>query len=213
MISYVVVCSTMRRSTLWKKHMQDPQEDTSRPIQEPRKSYKQDIREFISKCDICQRMGRPLKQNQMPLIPINPSQMLEIWAIDFVGSFSIPSRRTGAHYIITTVKYVTKWAEAEAVETCSSEVAAKFIYKNIIVRFGCPMTLISNQGSHFMNKTIDATEIRTTGTTKSLRYYGHTRQPIKGQLIRHHLDWYMARKQSYHYTFKGKNLSSHMYYT
>ena len=53
------------------------------------------------------------------------------------------------------MEYVTKWVEAEAVETCSSEMAAKFIYENIIVRFGCPMTSISNQGNHFINKTID----------------------------------------------------------
>lgn len=41
-----------------------------------------DVLEFISKCDICQCMGRPLKHNHMPLIPINPSQMFEMWAID-----------------------------------------------------------------------------------------------------------------------------------
>jgi len=115
-----------------------------------------DIREFIRKCDVCQRMGRPLKQNHMPLVPINPSQTFEIWAIDFVGPISTPGRRTKARYIITAVEYVTKWAEAEAVTTCSSEVAAKFIYDNIIVRFGCPLTLISDQGTHFLNKTIAA---------------------------------------------------------
>ena len=51
---------------------------------------------------------------------------------------------------------VTKWAEAELVETCSSEVATKFIYENMITRFGCPLTLISDQGSHFINITIAA---------------------------------------------------------
>ena len=52
------------------------------------------------------------------------------------------------------MEYVTKWEEAEPVDTCSSEVATKFIYENIITRFGCPLTLISDQGSHFINKTI-----------------------------------------------------------
>ena len=47
-----------------------------------------------------------------------------------------------------------KWAEAEPVKTCSSEIAANFIYENIITRFECPITLISDQGSHFINKTI-----------------------------------------------------------
>ena len=61
---------------------------------------------------------------------------------------------TGARYIITAVKYVTKWAEAEPVDTCSSDIATKFIYENIITIFGCPLTLISDQGTHFINKTI-----------------------------------------------------------
>ena len=90
----------------------------------------------------------------MPLISVNPSLTFEIWAIDFMGPFPIPAKRTGARYIITAVEYVTKWAKAEPVNTCSSEIAAKFIYENIITRFGCPLTLINDQGTHFINKTI-----------------------------------------------------------
>ena len=80
----------------------------------------------------------------------------QIWAIDFIGPFPIPAKRTCARYIISVVEYVTKWAEVELVKTCSSEVSTKFIYENIITRFGCPLTLISDQGSHFINKTIRA---------------------------------------------------------
>ena len=90
----------------------------------------------------------------MPLIPVNPILTFEIWAIDFIGPFPIPAKRTGARYIITAVEYVTKWAEAEPVNTCSSEIAAKSIYENIITRFGCLITLINDQGTHFINKTI-----------------------------------------------------------
>ena len=90
----------------------------------------------------------------MPLISINPSLTFEIWAIDFIGPFPILAKRSGARYIITTVEYATKWEEVEPVDTCSSEIAAKFIYENIITRFGCPLTLISDQGTHFINKNI-----------------------------------------------------------
>ena len=67
----------------------------------------------------------------MPLISVNPSLTFEIWAINFIGPFPIPAKRTGARYIITTVEYVTKWAEVEPVDSCSSEIDAKFIYENI----------------------------------------------------------------------------------
>ena len=73
--------------------------------------------------------------------------------------------------MITTIEYVTKWAEEEPVETCSSEVAAKFIYENIITRFGFPLTLISDQGSHFINKTIAA-------LTKQFKIDHRRAQPI-----------------------------------
>jgi transposase InsO family protein len=49
---------------------------------------------------------------------------------------------------------VTKWVEVEPVESCTKEVAVKFIYENIIIRFGCPLTLIRDQGTHFVNETI-----------------------------------------------------------
>ena len=90
------------------------------------------------------------------MISVNQNLTFEIWAINFIGPFRIPTKRTGARYIITAVEYVTKWVEAGPVETCFSEVAAKFIYENIITTFGCPLTLISDQGSHFISKTFKA---------------------------------------------------------
>ena len=95
-----------------------------------------------------------MPSTEIPLISVNPSLTFKIWAIDFIGPFPIPAKRSSARYIITAVEYVTKWAEAEPVDTCSSEVAAKFIYENIITRLGFPLKFISDQGTHFVNKTI-----------------------------------------------------------
>jgi len=32
---------------------------------------------------------------------------------------------------------------------------AKFLYENIITRFGCPKELVSDRGTHFLNDTIE----------------------------------------------------------
>jgi hypothetical protein len=117
-------------------------------------SISKDCKEKINQCDSCQRLGRPLLKNEMPLIPVNPNLVFETWAIDFVGPFPKQGRRTRESYIIIAVEYVTKWVEPEPVPSCTKEVAAKFIYENIITRFGCPLTLISGQGSHLINQTI-----------------------------------------------------------
>jgi transposase InsO family protein len=37
----------------------------------------------------------------------------------------------------------------------TTKITIKFIYENIITKFGCPTHFISNQGSHFINKTIE----------------------------------------------------------
>jgi hypothetical protein len=57
-------------------------------------------------------------------------------------------------YILVATKYVTKWAEALATKTGNAKTVAKFLYENIIIRFGCPKELVSNRGTHFLNSTI-----------------------------------------------------------
>ena len=55
-----------------------------------------DCKNFVSRCERCQRLGRSLPSKEMPLILVNPSLTFEIWAIDFIGPFPIPTKRTDA---------------------------------------------------------------------------------------------------------------------
>ena len=118
---------------------------------------------------------------------------------------------------------MTKWAEAEPIETCTKEVATKFIYENIIRRFGWPLTLISDQGTHIVNETIHVllnkflidhkmtllknlirhhikdslkyvTSKRMNGMTKFLQSYGHTDLLISDRLDIIPLNLYMDTK-------------------
>jgi hypothetical protein len=57
-------------------------------------------------------------------------------------------------YIITATNYLTRWAEATPVRDCSVDTATRFIFENIITRFGFPRSLTSYQGVHFINRTI-----------------------------------------------------------
>ncbi len=62
----------------------------------------------------------------------------------------------GFLYILLAVDYVSKWVEAKATRTNDSKVVADFLKTNIFCRFGVPRALISDGGSHFCNRTIEA---------------------------------------------------------
>lgn len=50
--------------------------------------------------------------------------------------------------------YTTKWVEAKAFHTNTAIVIVRFIYQYIFIRFGCPLTLVMDQGNHFINEII-----------------------------------------------------------
>jgi transposase InsO family protein len=53
-------------------------------------------------------------------------------------------------------KLLIRWAEARAFKYYSATTTARFIFDDIITRFGCPKILMSDQGTHFINKTVEA---------------------------------------------------------
>ncbi|CAN6704229.1 unnamed protein product [Malus baccata var. baccata] len=101
----------------------------------------------------CQRTGNIGPKQQMPQTPIFSVEIFDVWGIDFMGPF--PSSH-GFLYILLAVDYVSKWVEAKATRTNDSRVVADFVKTNIFARFGMPRVLISDGGSHFCNRTIEA---------------------------------------------------------
>ncbi|CAN6547374.1 unnamed protein product [Malus baccata var. baccata] len=112
-----------------------------------------DARTFCMSCDRCQRTGNIGPKQQMPQTPIFSVEIFDVWGIDFMGPF--PSSH-GFLYILLVVDYVSKWVEAKATRTNDSRVVADFVKTNIFARFGMPRVLISDGGSHFCNRTIEA---------------------------------------------------------
>ena len=48
--------------------------------------------------------------------------------------------------MLVAVDYFTKWAEAEALANIRDVDVNKFVWKNIVMRFGVPDSLISDNG-------------------------------------------------------------------
>ena len=59
-------------------------------------------------------------------------------------------------FILVVVDYVSKWVEAEALQTNDARVVVKFLKKNIFARFGTPRAIISDRGFHFCNSQFES---------------------------------------------------------
>ena len=82
--------------------------------------------------------------------PVLICENFDVWGIDFMGPF--PSS-FGFMYILLAVDYVSKWVEAKATKTNDAKVVVDFVKFEIFCRFGIPRAIISDQGTHFCNKT------------------------------------------------------------
>ena len=113
------------------------------------------VMEFCKKCDVCQRIGKPSRRDEMLLNPQVSLQAFDKCTIYFVGPINPPGKNIGSRYIITTTNYLTRWVEVKSVKDSSASTAAQFIFENNITRFRCPRILMSDQGTHFLNQTIE----------------------------------------------------------
>ena len=89
----------------------------------------------------------------MPLNPIQEVEIFDVWGIDFMGPF--PNSH-GHEYILVAVDYMSKWVEAIPTRMNDAKVVMKFLRENIFSRFGTPRAIISDNGTHFCNRSFEA---------------------------------------------------------
>ncbi len=113
-----------------------------------------DTHEFCRNCDDYHKI-RGLKTKKFTkLITTLQEEPFMKWGLNFIGQIKPTWRLTRNKYILVPTYYVTKWVEAKALKTNSIVVTTRFLYEYILTKFGCPLTIITNQGEHFINDTI-----------------------------------------------------------
>jgi Integrase core domain/Integrase zinc binding domain len=111
-----------------------------------------DTRAYVVACDKCQRTCNISRRHEMPQNAILEIELFDVWGIDFMGPF--PSSY-GNKFILVAVDYVSKWIEAIACPAADSKVVKQLFKKVIFPRFGIPRVVISDGGSHFINRSFD----------------------------------------------------------
>jgi hypothetical protein len=72
------------------------------------------------------------------------------WGLDFVGPIKLVGKYTRNKYILVVTKYVIKWVEARALKINTITIIVIFLYECILTKFGCPLTIVTYQGIHFI---------------------------------------------------------------
>ncbi|XP_064945551.1 uncharacterized protein LOC135597052 [Musa acuminata AAA Group] len=109
-----------------------------------------DAKAYVQRCDSCQRHARAPRQPAVPLSPIDCAWPFAQWGLDLLGPF--PPASGQRKYIIVGVDYFTKWVEAEPLATITEHQVEKFVWKNLVTRFGLPKAIITDNGPQFAGR-------------------------------------------------------------
>ena len=110
-------------------------------------TMKTDAADYVRKCDPCQRMSHILKSLVQDLISISSPWPFAQWGIDIVGPLPIaPAQKK---LLLVATDYFSKWIEAEAYTSIKYRDVTRFIWKNIVCRFGIPKSFVSDNGPQF----------------------------------------------------------------
>ena len=110
-----------------------------------------DVAEYVQKCEQCQKHAPLIHQPAGHLNLVSSPWPFVQWGLDILDPFP---QATGNHrFVLVAVDYFTKWAEAEALANIRDVDVKKFVWKNIVTRFGVPNSLISDNGLQFDSKT------------------------------------------------------------
>ena len=136
------------------------------------------IKQYIDGCSSCQRLAAPNKF-EIPGYQIQPSDIFSHWSVDYIGPFPADPR-TGDLHVIIAVDWLSRWAEAKAVNNTDADTCSEFLYSEICCRYGVPESLRTDHGRSFDNDIIDnLSELLRINHHMSTPYYPQSNRMIE----------------------------------
>ncbi|KAL0445450.1 UNVERIFIED_CONTAM: hypothetical protein Slati_2267700 [Sesamum latifolium] len=115
-------------------------------------TMKQDAIRLVSKCERCQKHSSLIHQPAEPLTTMLSPCPFTQWGMDIIGPFPLAAGQR--KFLLVAIDYFTKWVEAEPLARITEGEVMKFIWKNIVCRFGIPREIISDNGRQFQGQRI-----------------------------------------------------------
>ncbi|GJV35195.1 reverse transcriptase domain-containing protein [Tanacetum coccineum] len=112
-------------------------------------SMHRDARELIRVCDDCQAHAAVPRLPKADMISVTSAWPFMKWGMDIVGP--LPEGPGRVKYLIVAIDYFTKWMEAKPLATITGKQVVNFAYDNIVCRFGIPATIVTDNGTQFVN--------------------------------------------------------------
>ena len=149
----------LRNFVVTQYHDQNGHMDVQKTFDSIRQKYYwpnlfKEINKYVSECTICQtrslqKIRPPLQETDIP-----PYPMAKL-SLDLSGPY--PTSLSGNKYIIAFVDWYSGWPEAFAVPDKTADTVADLIIEQIYPRFGCPLQIVSDNGTENVNKVMKET--------------------------------------------------------
>ena len=117
------------------------------------KNMKHDIRNYIKKCESCQKKKISRQRALCPMeITSTSEKPFQRVAMDIVGP--LPLSENGNKYILTLQDDLTKYSQAYAIPNHESKTIADKFVNQFICKFGIPDSIFTDQGKDFTSNLL-----------------------------------------------------------
>ena len=157
-----------------------------------------DVKWYVRSCKKCQFAKRDQGAKGGPLNPLPPrDEPFEVIGMDLV--FPMPRSKNGNVAILVWEDYATRWSEAVPLEDTSAASIGKAFWYNIVCRYGCPRTVLTDLGRNFMAAVFEELlRFTKTDRLRTTAYHPQTDGLVErqNQTLKQMIRTYVNQKQN-----------------
>jgi hypothetical protein len=112
---------------------------------------------YVAGCSFCSQTKPPNKKKRAPMQIVETGFPMERIAMDILCE--LPETSGGNKHILVISDYYTKWTECFAMPNMEAKTVVKLLVEEVIVRFGTPYVIHTDQGVQFESNLFQVTSL------------------------------------------------------